>query len=250
MAVSVQTLIPCPRGWYKAGELQKGSLVFGRDGLANEVISTQLYIPTKMYRLWYTDGTYLECDGHQRIEYIPEAQRYNRTKRNAIRQRSQRSDTKIRFKTVQEFFDGGVRDKRNRLDFSTPTCQPVNFYTEDFPVPPFIVGWWYSNRNTNQARLTIRAKIKDDFIATLHKLRWRVIKKKNGIVSIPQSIGTTMLTRYPTIPTVMPNDYMFGSIEQRIELLQGIMVNYTDSYKASQDLFFIETKSSKYKNSY
>lgn len=246
MAVSVRTLIPTPVGWYEAGELQKGTIVFDRWGTAQTVLSTHLYTPTKMYRLWYADGTYLECDPNQRIEFIPEAQRHNATKIEANRQRSKRSDTLIRFKTVEEFFNKGLKDKRGRLNFSTKTTEPVNFYTEDFPVPPFIVGWWYSNRNTNQARLNIRAKIKDHFIATLNKLRWQVIKKKNGSIAIPQSIGTTMLIRYPTIPTIMPHDYMFGSIDQRIELLQGIMVNYTDSYKTSQDLFFIETKNHKF----
>ena len=242
MAVSVQTLIPTPVGWYEAGELQKGTIVFDRWGTAQPVISTHLYTPTKMYRIWYTDGTYVECDPHQRIEYIYEDKRQQHVKTNENRQRALRSDAIMRFRTAQEFFDKPLVDKRNRKQFSTPNTLPVHFYTEDHPVPPFIAGWWYANRNTNQARLTIRAKVKDYFIQTLTTLRWKVIKKKNGKIAIPQSIGTTMLTRYPTIPNILPHHYMFGSVEQRIELLRGIMINYSDSYKSAKDVFKIETQ--------
>jgi hypothetical protein len=242
MAISLTTPVPGPNGWYQAGELQKGSLVFDRWGNAQTVLSTHLYTPTKLYRLWYTDGNYVEIDPHQRIEYVKEESRRWHVVYNENRQRATRSDKQMRFKTGQEFFDGPLVDKRNRKDFSTPNTLPVHFYTEDLPVPPFIAGWWYANRNTNQARLTIHAKVKDYFIQTLTSLRWKVIKKKNGKIAIPQSIGTTMLTRYPTIPTKLPPQYVFGSIEQRIELLRGIMVNYPNSYKPKTDLFVIETR--------
>jgi hypothetical protein len=195
-----------------------------------------------MYRLWYTDGTYVELDPHQRVEYIHEDKRQWHVKYDENRQRSTRSDKLMRFKTGEELFQGPLVDKRNRKQLSTPNTKPVNFYTEDLPVPPFIAGWWYANRNINQSKLRIKAKVKDYFIQTLTLLRWKVIKKKNGTISIPQSIGTTMLTRYPTIPTKLPPQYMFGSVEQRIELLRGIMINYPNAYKSTKDQFIIEAK--------
>jgi hypothetical protein len=242
VAISLPTPIPTPNGWYTANELKKGTLVFDRWGYAQPVLSTQIYTPQKMYRVWYTDGSYIELDPHQRVEYIHEDKRQWHVKYDENRQRSTRSDKLMRFKNGDELFKGPLVDKRNRKQLSTPNTKPVHFYTEDFPVPPFIAGWWYANRNTNQGRLKINAKVKDYFIQTLTSLRWKVIKKKNGSIAIPQSIGTTMLTRYPTIPTKLPPQYMFGSVEQRIELLRGIMINYSSSYKPSLDLFEIHLR--------
>lgn len=242
MAICVNTLVPSPNGWFKACELKKGDLVFDRDGMAQPIASTHLYTPAKMYRLWYSDGTHIEADPHQRIETITEAKRYKHFKTNQNRQRAQRSNTVIDFTTVQKLFDGPLRDKRDRLNLSTKTCAPVNYYTEDHPVPPFIVGWWFTTRTLGQKNLLIDHRLKQYFRKEFEKLRWKTIQKKNGKINIPQSIDTTMLVRYPTIPNIMPAHYMFGSVEQRISLLRGIMMNYPDSYKPELDRFMLRTK--------
>ena len=242
MAICVNTLVPSPNGWFKAGELKKGDLVFDRDGMAQLVTSTQLYTPSSMYRLWYSDGTHIESDQHQRVQTVTEGKRYMQFKINKNRQRAKRSDSTTEFSSMQSLFDGPLRDKRDRLNLSTKTCDPVNYYTEDHPVPPFIVGWWFTNRNLRQDNLLIDPRLKQYFRKEIEKLRWKTIQKKNGKIKIPQPIDTTMLVRYPTIPNIMPVHYMFGSVEQRISLLRGIMMNYPDSYKPELDRFILKTR--------
>lgn len=68
---SLSTPIATPYGWTTMGEIKVGDQVFDEAGIVCNVTGvTDNYVPQKAYRLWFSDGTYLDvCDEHQWVTF-------------------------------------------------------------------------------------------------------------------------------------------------------------------------------------
>jgi hypothetical protein len=121
---------------------------------------------------------------------------------------------------------------------SIPTTAPIQLPHQDLPVPPFLFGFWFFNR-----RSTKKMAAPKGYTKAVHD----AFKDHGYSVSehamLPK--GEREFKVYPTIESQMagtkthriPNNYLLASVEQRIELLRGIMHSKSKQFNKTKNIF-------------
>jgi len=236
LAIASNTPVPVLGGWKLASQLTTNDYVFSWDGYPLPVKLVQHYTPTQMFDVQLKDGVYLEVDQHAKFPAF--------TTRN--RQRESRHQGKYkrhyiqRYYSAEELIEKGLTDKRGWNVFSVENTKPIQYPFEDHPVPPFIVGLWAAKQR-GKVKFTFDPEWVDPVQKKLRSLGWLTERKQNTL-TFKQSIGVSFLTRYPRIPTTIPIEYTFGSTEQRIDFLKGIVAMKPGCYNARLDRFLMYSR--------
>jgi hypothetical protein len=238
MAISANTYIPTLTSWVRADELKPGDYVYGADGLPKKIKTVQLYTPTEMYEVRLTGGLSVQGDKHLSFEAETIQFRKAFQKRNG--KKKPRATLK-RFSVTGMLSKGLVNTRLRKKEFSIPTTKPIQYRYEDLPVPPFIIGYWYGSSNrksrlraTGDKQQIVRNKLLDLGYTC------KVIAKKH--LQTTPDILKTLLFHYGYIPNEIPDDYLFGSVEQRIELLNGLLLCRDTVYRRDTDTFQFTSK--------
>ena len=218
MAIEANTPIPIPHGWTLAKHLKKGDYVFSTQGTPIQVQSVQTYTAQSAYEVFLNDGLSINVDSHARFPVSDINRRWvenryqGKRKRRAIQ----------KYATPEELLDSGLKTPRGDRIFSINNSEPIQFLTEDHPVPPFIVGMWMTRRNI-RGRFCLRDVNIDYIKRKIRSYGWNFVEEWGNILEIRPSINHAFITKYPTVPKILPIEYCFGSVDQRIELLQGFL---------------------------
>ena len=240
MASAGNTPIPILGGWKLADQLTTKDYVFSWDGYPVPIKTIQHYTPSEMYEIEMKDGVYLHVDKHTTFPAF--------TTRN--RQRESRHQGKYKrhfiqkYYTPEQFLETGLIDKRGWNVFSIENTKPIHFAYEDHPVPPFIVGLW-AGKQRSKIKFTFEPEWVDYVQKKIRAQGWYTERKQNTL-TFKQSINMSFLTRYITIPRTLPIEYTFGSIEQRIEFLRGLVAMKPGCYNPKLDRFLIFSRSLKF----
>jgi hypothetical protein len=81
---------------------------------------------------------------------------------------------------------------------------------------------WMTKRNI-RGRFILRPENIEYIQKKIRSFGWNWVKEGSNLLEIRPSINHAFITKYPTVPKILPPEYSFGSIEQRIELLQGLL---------------------------
>ena len=243
MAISTNTPLPVPGGWALAKHIKKGDWLYNPlTGLPTQVKLTQTYTPREMYRITTRDGVTLDVDKHANIPVQTIKCRERQRKYKGVQKKGLRAQ---RYATPEQMLERGLKDYRGESQYAIRITQPIQWATEDFPVPPYIVGMWMTRRNKN-SNFIIQDSIIDEVKKNIKAVGWGFQKAKNVSFQIRPSINTSFLTKYAKIPVKLPLDYQFGSVEQRIELLRGLVATKPGSYNPKKDMFTISSRDIKF----
>jgi hypothetical protein len=237
MAIAGDTPVPVPGGWVLANTIQAGDYVYGSDGLPQKVQTIHQYTPHEMYLVTMSDGVALETDQHTRL---PISTVNNRIVENKYKGKRKRTATQ-KFATPTELLDSGLKGANRNWLFSVNNTQPVQFPHEDHPVPPFIAGMWMTRRN-KQSHFWIRDEVLEYVQKEIRSCGWAFVMDRKNLLEMRPNIRNSFLTRYATIPTTLPVDYYFGSIDQRIDLLRGLLVTNPGAYNKKTEEFLIHSR--------
>jgi hypothetical protein len=212
-ALAVDTPIPTPTGWSTMGELQPGDMVIGSDGLPVIVVkATDVQHDRQCYRVTFEDGTsVVASDGHLWLTKVTP------------------SAALPRVRTTGEM----VADGRK---FRVPVGKSWKLPSVELPVDPYLLGYWLGDGSTGQPNLTVG----DQDLTAVEELlaaRGIVTHRLSRTVNRPQRIsfsrmtgfhvGTPLGDAFRALPCWkdkhIPTVFLRASIEQRIDLLQGLM---------------------------
>jgi replicative DNA helicase len=220
--------------WKPAFKVRVGDYVFDRKGRPVKVTLVQEYRAKRCYRVTFLDWLTISGDTH--LAFAAENIKY----RKRIREYKgvQKFRRPLREVSVQTLVDGPLRGPHNALIYSVPTTDPIQLPHQDLPVPPFVFGFWFFNRNPKKLMKVpketypeIAARLKDNgYVPKIVRNR----AKGSVYFTTEPSIEKQLI---PNIPTQIPNNYLMGSIEQRIELLSGIMHSHPGRYNPKEDKF-------------
>lgn len=228
MAILASTPVPTANGWVQAKDLQQNDIVFDQDGQPQKILLVQEYVPRECYSVQLDDG--LTIEGDSRLTLRLETRKY----RNRISEYQNRPGTKYRKKfrrplverQVPELFNGPLTKPDGRLEYSVPNCLPVQYATRDLPVPPYVFGIWIASV-TPLGRMWLRDKPLNRMRSIFRRYGFSIVtrKHKNGLTlfDIRPSVRDSFLFAGIDIPKNLPNIYTDGSVEQRIELLEGLI---------------------------
>lgn len=235
-AIPNDTFIPTPNGKKRVGDIKVGDYLFGQDGKPTKVLAIHPQPEKKdIWRVTFADGRTAECCGEHLWEYRYESHR-------GFAYRVENTQT-IYERTLK--LKNGFKDASNKgFRFYIKMNEAVEYSEKDLPLSPYVMGAFlgdgsfrYSNSNKS-----LQFSSKDDVIPRLivEELGKNYYYTKNSDFNFTYCFRSKeqmnhpiwveeFLSNYSELWNVkskdkfIPEDYLTGSIEQRLSLLQGLL---------------------------
>ncbi len=212
----INSTIPTPGGMKKLRDLKIGDKVFDRNGRECNIIGIPFDGYNDIYRVTFNDGTYLDCGpNHEWIAKGPE-ERFRKTNADYGKWKT--------FETKKIISHGQYKPspKSNKTKYSIPITLPVARKAK-YLFDPYLVGLLIGDGSYSNGSVTI-ASVDDEII---NYVQDKYFARKAGDCSY-RLVGLKKITNAiglidSGIDKKIPTDYMKGSIDQRLSLLQGLM---------------------------
>jgi len=225
--------------WKLADSLQAGDIIFDRLGNPVTIKIIQKFQAQRCYEVEFSDGTTIA--GDEKLKLPIETRKY----RNRVYEYKNVLAFKrpLGVKSAQDLAEESLVDHRNRKKYSVPTTGAIQFPTQPLPVPPFLFGFWFFNKRADHSMKppknlfsAIEQKFKDNGYQLTY---WRDSTKRIRVYGTKPSIFSHLA---PNVPTGIPDNYLFGSIEQRTELLSGILHSKSRAFDQNKKAFYFTEK--------
>ncbi len=252
----VSAKIPTPNGYKRMGNIKVGDKVFGSDGKSCDVLEIFPHKNKEIYEVSFSDGTKCECG----LEHLWIVRTKGNIKRNQGWQVKSLADM---VKTGFKWSNG--KSSYHDYKYEIPVTEPVTYDKKEHFIHPYILGMCIGdgnlcNKNINisipdferesvnniSVHLQENYKLSED--RSTNCPRYRIIQKirkqTNGYIQEVKRLGLNVHGNNKFIP----DEYKFDSIENRIELLKGLMDSdgsirdgnkigyYTNSEKLANDV--------------
>jgi len=114
-----------PYGWKQIGDISIDEIIIGSDGNEQKVIGVYPQGERKIYKIHFSDNTFVNCDG----EHLWSVNTYD--------MRNNSNDSYIVLKTIDLLSNLKIDDNFN---YRLPTIKPVNFYERILKIDPYKMG--------------------------------------------------------------------------------------------------------------
>ena len=215
-AMPKDTLIPTPDGEKLLGEIKVGDFVFDRKGHPTKVLGVYDRGVRRCFELTFSDGRKTRCcDEHIWPCYT--------------------SKKSLKNLTLQEMMEKGIRiSAKSGARFRMPINGCVEFSEKELPVHPYILGVFLGDGCCKERYLTLSSndlpvveKVAKLLDATAEKLSennysWRFMKGGKATTTKEVFGDIASWVMRGSNEKAIPADYLHGSRDQRIALLQGL----------------------------
>jgi len=231
--------IVTPDGYRNMGDLKVGDYVIGRNGKPTKVLGVYPHKNWEFYKVTFSDGVSCEC-GMEHLWNVNSW--YQRCGKKYVKgsyskdgyKKVYQPDHSFQTLTLKEIVDEGLYRNwagKKIYNFKIPMCEPVHFNEIPVDISPYLIGYMIGNGNLKSGVITVGMQdIKEsssllkndkfDFNITTDSKRRNSLRFGNKLVNT--------LSKYYDINSVahqkyIHHDYLFNSLENRIELLNGLM---------------------------
>lgn len=216
-ALSLDSKIKIPGGWTTMGEIKLGDVVTGRDGLPTNVVGVYPQGVVQLHRITFTDGRSVECCAEHQW---------------TIWDRKHKTWKTVNTAKIIEMIKAN-KDHRIHVPLMTPEV------TEDktFNIDPYLLGALIGDGGMSSGGVTFTNN--DEFVVEKVKSKlgkeFHIRNINNGKdfeyvitnnlkeVTIQSLLREVDLMGKLSKEKSIPEEYMTGSIEQRWELVRGLM---------------------------
>ena len=250
---SCNTLVATPSSWKKIDKLKIGNYVIGRNGNKTKVTGIYPQGIKDLYRFTLTDGSSCLCG----LEHLWNVKSNN----DMTRKRNWKTIT------TKELLKRKILDKKGKAQYVIPFAEPVKFKKKKLLVKPYTLGALIGDGALTCS--SVHISMPDDKIHVIDKIKKEYpqytyykqvygdncprvsltnnpVKKNNGIKQSIKKLGLNIKSPERFIP----KKYKCGSIQQRLELLRGLMdtdgsarknrISYsTMSYQLAKDVSYL-----------
>lgn len=205
--------VATPTGWTTFGEIKVGDTVINPEGGTTTVKGVYKRGRMEMFRVSFSDGVSVICSGDH-LWNVQSACQKNRGKG---------------FKTIElnTIVLQGLQQPNGNAKFYIPMVAPVEYVNREFPIPAYLIGYLLGN---GCFRHGCTVSIPDD----------ETVERLNSMMSIPlhrkpdsieytikdtdvkQWVTSTHLQGLYSFEKHIPDNYLFGSLQDRLELFQGL----------------------------
>lgn len=247
------SMIPTINGFKRMGDICVGDIVFGSDGKPCNVLKIFPHKDKEIYRVTFTDDTYVDCG----IEHLWVVRDNNMITRN--------KGWKVL--SLKDIIENGIYSGRKRkiYKYQIPTANQVQYYEKNYQIHPYILGMCIGDGNMCNDGINI--SIPDSEIESVQRIenllddrytlsyqktngcpRYKIRKKVNNNKSNIyyeeiKRLGLNVHGNHKFIP----DEYKYGSISQRLDLLRGLMDSDGSITEKNNKIVF-STKSQKLAN--
>lgn len=246
-------LIRIPNGWKPIGEINVGDSVMTYDGSYTKVTGVYPQGKKQLYRIYFSDGRSTDCcEDHLWFVYWPKSNIFNRTKFGYEGTVKLNDNDLYRGNVLDTKTIKAILDSRNERDFYNgtkylyiPLTEPEKNKPKEYFIDPYILGVILGDGSITSGSINIHCSDNSVMERVNSKLRkgYKIVKHWHKNASIPtytiirdsnvftkrglneytlelkrlNLFGCSSLTKF------IPSEYLNGSIEQRWELVRGLM---------------------------
>jgi len=222
-ALALDTPINTPTGWSTMKELEVGDYVFGDNGKPTKIIATSpIFYNHDCYLIKFNDGEEIVADKNHIWYVLTRHGGYKTLTTEELVDKGYYSNTIKKGKEYREF------------KYRVPMGSPIDYEKKQFEIEPYSLGVWLGDGNERDARVTshigdyeeLKSFIeKDGYAVSVHDRKGRNVKALGiGVEGKGDNKFLKGLKKYNLIENKhIPEIYFYGSVEQRLELLQGLM---------------------------
>lgn len=267
-ALSLDTPIPTPGGWKTMGEIHNGDFVFGQDGKPARVLIESQIFDKPMYLVTFEDDEQIKASADHiwtvETKWTRRLVNYQQTSQKSRPAYSKLTPEGYKNITTEEMANdfSRIRHDKKGTDYKyrVPMCEPVEYPKRKLPIDPYLLGVWLGDGTSSKQEITCSDTDVDEMMYFLANCGYPVSAKKyvnkekgtwviqvdnrgrNGGVLRDGSFRKTLKELNLLNNKHIPDVYLISSIEQRKELLKGLMD--TDGYcsKAGQCEFTQKNK--------
>lgn len=226
-----------PNGYVLMGLLSVGDKVIGSDGNPCNITGVFPQGKKEVYEVHFCDGSIVECcDEHLW----------------SVSTRKKRKNGDLTLETLElKYMVDDVILKGNRKNYAIPYVKPINFKETSQPIDPYIMGLLLGDGCFRKSGVYISASEQDilDYIKSKHSI-YTSNNQDYRISGLYKEIKKLNLDGLYSFEKHIPKEYLFNSVENRIELLRGlidtdghVLGNYieysTSSEQLSEDVVFL-----------
>lgn len=242
-AQPLSSLLLGPDGYFEMREAEVGKQVYGPDGHLHTITKIWPQGVQPVYRITFSDHTYAECEVDH-LWNIRQAGVDSHGRYYKISQGQTWQTKSLRWLLNQELWLYPDRKdkqghKARQRRFYIPVTQPVQFECRNkLPIHPYLMGMILSEGGTSDGNTSItiweedvQNKLKklvdlEDCEMKSHKEygTFSIIKKNqtsHDVCNVTRAVRDYSLD-VKAIDKHIPKDYLFTSVENRIQLLQGL----------------------------
>jgi hypothetical protein len=231
-ALDIDTDIPTPFGFTKMKDLKIGDKVFDENGNeCNVIYTTDVMYNRPCYEIEFSDHTKIKCD-EEHLWFV-----YNREARSSrnrhIRHKPRTVNTsgidqqhlmiQPKVVTTKEIYENIKSCDSSKNNYSIDVSLPIKYSEKELKLHPYLLGLWLGDGTTHGPRLTIGNEDELFITSKVKELGYTLRKQKAkfmyGIIGIIDIMRNYNLISNKHIPQI----YLTSSIEQRIDLLSGLL---------------------------
>lgn len=227
----LETDLPTPNGFIKLKNLQEGDQLFDEEGnICNVTKLHPIQISPESYEITFDDGEKVKaCADHLWLTYTRKDRSKNKTP-------TVKNTLEI-LKTLK------VNNGKRALsaNHSIPCTRPLNYNNKDLLIQPYVLGCWLGDGTTVEG--TIESADPEilnhinDYGYSINLRPSTINKSKSSLYRIGDLINSTETYHNHKIGELtlqlkklnllgnkhIPDNYLYSSYEQRLELLQGLL---------------------------
>jgi predicted phage terminase large subunit-like protein len=225
---SLESKILTPTGFKMLCELKEGDLVIGGDGKPTKIVFMTPIVERDLYRLKTADGRSTLCD----LEHLWEI---DTTSKKRIKGTNKRVSGYVKkVVNTQWLIDKGLsynrKDGYRDSKYFIDTCKPVEYTKKDLLIEPYTLGVLLGDGSIQDG---CRVHTHRDDI---EELMGYIPYKVGNIYTDKRNNNAQQFTIYGLCPSLkeldmkhnvynkrIPEIYLQGSVEQRIDLVRGLM---------------------------
>lgn len=221
-----------PKGFVEHGTLKVGDQVIGEDGRPCNIIDIPWRGEDEFYELEFDDGTTVTAGQDHMWRCKGAAQRFGKSYRGKTHY-SETYGQWVEFSTKEMYEKGRYwADNHKPINrFVLPYVEPVHFEEKNL-FDPYALGVLLGDGSFPNSRVAVTVTNPEDniknYLEQEHMARGKWAQNKNCYtISMPTAVKY-ILSKLDLIGTVsdtkfVPEQYLLGSIDQRLKLLQGLL---------------------------
>ncbi len=208
-AIDLEEDILTTKGFIKFRDIKVGDMIYGKNGKPTKVIMvTPVMFDHDCYEIEFDDGTTVKCDAEHLWEI--NCSWWNKSKvLNTLEIIEQ-------FKKTKKSGSGLYINLNEKLEFNNE---------ENLPIDPYVLGLWLGDGNSYDSRITCHDKDFDFYKKIIPNIEYfKFTKDKEHIIRFKikdlfQKLKSLDLIKNKHIP----QQYINSSIENRLNLVKGLM---------------------------
>lgn len=233
-AQPLDALVLTPSGYKKMGDLKLNDLVITDTGENSKIINIYPQGEIDIYKLTFSDGTTTEASGDH-LWLTQTALDRNYRKFNRINGKKVYYGDRGRpgsIKTTKEISDSLIYN--NHTNHSIPITKPIQFQTNELLIDPYVMGVLLGDGGitTNIALTTeddeilneVKIRLTENYRFTPNgKYTYKIVTDRGADNPLLIELDNLKLRGKKSINKFIPHIYKYSDINQRIELLQGLL---------------------------